>query len=169
MGDRVLNLSAFGEILRNPKSDKPTVPVKSDKPVSAEVPDGTDKYGIIYKMVLQNMIQTKLLHWQCALYGQHKALDGLFESIVDLGDTLAESLMGKYGKPVLSENNLNIKLYNFENPSGGDLSSFMDHLYKCYMEDCRSLLEPGTDSELINILDEIVAAVDQTKYLISLR
>jgi DNA-binding ferritin-like protein len=169
MGDRVLNLSAFGDILKNPKSEKPSAlpPYSSQK--TGQSSEGSDKYGIIYKMVLQNMIQTKLLHWQCAFYGQHKALNKLFDSIVDLGDTLAESLMGKYGKPVLSEDNLSIKLYNFENPEDGDLSSFMEHLYKCYMEDCRSLLEPGTDSELINILDEIVAAVDQTKYLISLR
>jgi DNA-binding ferritin-like protein len=127
------------------------------------------KYGVVYKMVLQNMIQAKLLHWQCALYGQHKALDGLFGTLVELGDTLAESIMGKYGKPVLSDEDLSIKLYNFVNPKDGDLSEFMDHLYKCYTEDCRELFDRDADSEIVNIIDEIIAAVDQTKYLISLR
>jgi len=128
-----------------------------------------DKYGHIFKMVLQNLIQTKLLHWQSALYGQHKALDGLFEGLEDLGDTLAESIMGKYGKPVLSEENLGIKLYNFADPENGDLDEFIAGLEKCYTVDCRSLLDENKDSELLNIIDEITSLIDQTKYLISLR
>jgi DNA-binding ferritin-like protein len=115
------------------------------------------------------MIQTKLLHWQCALYGQHKALDKLFNNIIKIGDTLAESLMGKYGKPVLSDEHLKVKLMNFENPKDGDLSGFMDHLYKCYAVDCKALLDENSDTELLNIIEELVAAIDQTKYLISLR
>lgn len=168
MGDRVLNLSAFGEILKSP-TPKVSVHSQKVKPYTSGESEGSEKYGIVYKMVLQNMIQTKLLHWQCALYGQHKALDGLFGSLVDLGDTLAESIMGKYGKPVLSDEDLTIKLYNFENPKDGDLSEFMDHLYKCYTEDCRELFDRDADSEIVNIIDEIIAVVDQTKYLISLR
>ena len=165
--DKVLNLSAFGEILKKPANE---ITVQSDViPAAPAQSESEDKYGYIFKMVLQNMIQTKLLHWQCALYGQHKALDGLFDSIIEIGDTLAESIMGKYGKPVLSDKNLSMKLMNFKNPGEGNLSEFMDHLYKCYAVDCKSLLEEGKDTELINIIDEMIAAVDQTKYLISLR
>jgi hypothetical protein len=164
--DKVLNLSAFGEIIKKPNNTIGVQPgninVQQQSPVE-------DKYGYIFKMVLQNMVQTKLLHWQCALYGQHKALDGLFENIIEIGDTLAESVMGKYGKPVLSDDHLNLKLMNFNNPAEGDLSEFMDHLYKCYAVDCKALLNEGKDAELINIIDEMIAAVDQTKYLISLR
>ena len=106
--DKVLNLSAFGEILKKPANE---IIVQSDDiPAVQTQSESADKYGYIFKMVLQNMIQTKLLHWQCALYGQHKALDGLFENIIEIGDTLAESIMGKYGKPVLSDKNLSINL-----------------------------------------------------------
>ena len=136
---------------------------------SDTVPSEENKYGHIFKMLLQNSAQTKLLHWQCALYGQHKALDKLFKNIIGLGDGLAESIMGKYGKPVLNNDQLCLKLMNFENPKDGDLSQYMEHLYKCYSVDCKSLLDENSDSELINILDEIIAAIDQTKYLISLR
>ena len=164
--DKVLNLSAFGEIIKDP-SKKQTLAF--GEPADKETSADESKYGYIFKMVLQNMIQTKLLHWQCALYGQHKALDGLFDSIIEIGDTLAESLMGKYGKPVLSDEHLGIKLMNFENPKEGDLSSFMDHLYKCYSVDCKALLDENADTELLNIIEELVAAIDQTKYIISLR
>ena len=159
--NRVLNLSAFGEILKNGNKLK-------NAPASSQN-DDPNKYGHIFKMLLQNTVQTKLLHWQSQLYGQHKALDELFSSLISLGDRLAESLMGKYGKPVLSEDNLNLRLENFKEPEKGDLHWFMDHLYKCYTVDCKSLLDEESDDELINILDEIVASIDQVKYLISLR
>jgi DNA-binding ferritin-like protein len=164
--DKVLNLSAFGEIIKNPNKMEPDNTKSSNKNI---VPTEESKYGHIFKMILQNSAQAKLLHWQCALYGQHKALDKLFGNIIEIGDGLAESIMGKYGKPVLTEDQLCLKLMNFEDPKDGDLSQFMDHLYKCYSIDCKSLLDENSDSELINILDEMIAAIDQTKYLISLR
>jgi len=41
---------------------------------------------------------------------------------------------------------------NFENPKDGDLSGFMDHLYKCYAVDCKALLDENSDTELLNII-----------------
>ena len=216
MDPRVLNLSAFGDVIENPKDKKDTVPVEEPQralppPERLATPDDVDdfeytdspeksldfraviarnkpeasvltkygktfsddhdaaKYGHLVKMVLQNMSQTKLLHWQCQLYGQHKALDKLFNKIIEIGDTLVETVMGKYGRPVLSDDDLNIKLYNFADPKNGDLTKFMDDLYKCYKVDCSSHFDEKSDSEILNIIDEIVAKIDQTKYLISLR
>lgn len=153
----------FNDVARGANQDLPVV-VKSATP-----PVNDDKYGTVVKMVLQNMSQTKLLHWQCKLYGQHKALDELFGNIIEIGDTLVETMMGKFERPTLSDDNLTIKLYNFANPESGDLAKFIDDLYKCYRDDCRSYFNQDTDSEIINIIDEMIAAVDQTKYLISLR
>jgi hypothetical protein len=45
----------------------------------------------------------------------------------------------------------------------------MDHLYKCYAVECKSSFEEGKDSEILNIVEEIIALVDKIKYLISLR
>ena len=203
MDPRVLNLTAFGDVLKNPKDSKNDEPDTEPQralppPVSLPAPEEEDdfryvdspeksmdfrtviaqkkpsdsngsKYGKVTKMVLQNMSQTKLLHWQCMLYGQHKALDGLFDSIIEIGDTLIETLMGKYGRPVLTGDDLNIKLYNFEDAKNGDLSKFMEDIYKCYREDCRSYFSEENDTEILNIIDEMIGAIDQTKYLISLR
>lgn len=160
--DRVLNLDAFGDILK-----------KGSKVKGQGGDDSSDqdpnKYGHIFKMLLQNTAQTKLFHWQSALYGQHKALDQLFENLFSLGDKLAESLMGKYGKPVLSDENLTLNLSNLSDPEKGDLNPFLDSLYKCYAVDCKSILDSEADVELINIIDEIVALVNQVKYLTSLK
>ena len=165
--DKILNLSAFGDVM-NPfgsesKDDKDNTPQAN--PVNME----DSKYGYVFKMVLQNMAQTKLLHWQSMLYGQHKALDELFEGIIDKGDELAQTIMGKYGRPVLNDDQLCLTLMNYANPEKGDLSDFMDHLYKCYSLECKSIFENSKDPEILNIIDEIVSLVDKTKYLISLR
>jgi DNA-binding ferritin-like protein len=171
--DKILNLSAFGDVIRpedmnpiNRKEDDSMQPAQGD---STKL-DGTEgKYAYVFKMVLQNVSQTKLLHWQSHFYGQHKALDMLFEGLIDKGDTLAESVMGKYGRPVLSEDQLCLNLMNYNNPQNGDLSDFMDHLYKCYAVECKALFQEGKDSEIMNIIEEIIGLVDQVKYLISLK
>lgn len=155
--DKEISLGSFYDI----------VPPK--KEVIVKSSNSNDKYGHIYKMILQNTAQAKLLHWQSLRYGQHIALDGLFSGIIDLGDELAETLMGKYGRPVLSESDLNLKLMNFKSPEEGDLTEFMNHLTKCYQSDCRSLLDEEIDTDLINIVDEILALVNKTKYLVSLK
>jgi hypothetical protein len=197
MEPRVLNLSAFGDVIEDPKYKKDTMSTEEPQkalPAPSDVDDfkymdspersldfrsviaknkteltKENKHGKVVKMVLQNMSQTKLLHWQCQLYGQHIALDELFNQIRKIGDTLIETIMGKYGRPILDSEDLNITLYNFEDAKNGDLSKFIDDLYRCYREECRSHFDEKSDSEIVNIIDEIIAAVDQTKYLISLR
>ena len=160
--DKILNLSAFGDII------KPEGSV--DNGEYKERSDGTEgKYAYVFKMILQNIAQTKLLHWQSMSYGQHKALDVLFDGLIDKGDNLAESIMGKYGRPILTKEQLCLNLINYNNTEKDDLSEFMDHLYKCYTVDCKSIFEEGKDSEILNILEEIIALVDKIKYLITLR
>jgi DNA-binding ferritin-like protein len=159
--DKILSLDAFGEVLEPNKTSDVVTTKTNVKP--------SHTCSIVFSKILQNMAQTKLLHWQSRMYGQHKALDKLFEGIIDLGDNLAESIMGKYERPTLSQDELCLKLMNFESPENGELSQFMGHLHKCYAEDCRSLFDPTKDSEIINILDEIVALIDKIKHLLSLK
>ena len=167
--DKILNLSAFGDVIHRDGQNTIDRGEDSDSTAQSSL-DGTEgKYAYVFKMILQNVVQTKLLHWQSHFYGQHKALDELFDGLIDKGDTLAESIMGKYGRPVLTEEQLCLTLMNYNNPEKGDLSDFMDHLYKCYAIECKSLFEEGKDSEILNIIEEIIALVDKIKYLISLR
>jgi DNA-binding ferritin-like protein len=159
--DKILSLDAFGRVLEPNKTSDAVTTKTNVKP--------SRTCSIVFSKILQNMAQTKLLHWQSRMYGQHKALDKLFEGIIDLGDNLAESIMGKYERPTLSQDELCLKLMNFKSPENGELSQFVGHLHKCYAEDCRSLFDPTKDSEIINILDEIVALIDKIKHLLSLK
>jgi hypothetical protein len=165
--DGILNLSAFGDVIKTPNrvGDDTDSHLSNSKPAAED----SNKYGHIFKTIFYNTAQIKLLHWQAYTYGQHKALDNLFGEYLELSDSLAEVIMGKYGKPVLSDENLTFNITNYTDPEKCDLRPFMDKMYKSYMIDCRSILDENTDSEIINILDEIVALVDQSRYLLSLK
>jgi hypothetical protein len=174
MDRRVINLNAFGEeIIPKEKEREPFVSNDPDdsyfrseeRPFRKAIEETPKyKYETVFKNVLQNVSQAKLLHWQTFKYPQHKALDKLFKSLIDLGDNLAESVMGKYGRPHLSEENLCLRLFNYND----NLSYFMDELYMCYRNDCRGLFDENKDSELLNIIDEIISLIDRIKYLLTL-
>ncbi len=173
--DTVLNLSAFGDVIENPKKnyDPSKVQDMTFKSFKAALPAPDKKISnqpnCVASKSLMHSAQVKLLHWQTKSFAEHKALDELFGSLIDLTDGLVESVMGKYGRPELSgeEATFTVKNYNFE--SNDDLSHYMQVLYDCYANECKSIFDPQVDPEIINIIDEIIAVVDKTKYLLTLK
>lgn len=175
--DKVINLSAFGEVLEKPKSDDMTFNFfksssqDKESPSGDEIPGGTkkEKNSPVSLIALKNLhytSQIKLFHWQTKSYSEHKALDSLFSELVELADELVESTMGKYGRPVLNDVQNSYQLDNYQE---GSLENFMDSLISCYTQECKNSLNPQSDSDLLNIIDEMVALVNKTKYLLSLK
>ena len=177
--DNVVNLSAFGDIIEKPKKEEGgnefiTFDQMRSNMVQAPTgnePEAEDKksFAPIFSKILQNSAQIKLLHWQTNFYGQHKALDAFWEEFNGVSDQLAESIMGKFGKPILNDTENCLTIFNYKNPENADLNEFLAHLYECYDKDCRSYFSEEKDGELINIIDEIVALIDQNRYLLSLK
>jgi hypothetical protein len=169
MDRRVINLNAFGEEVFPKGKGEEFFSSDPDDNYFRSEEKGYKKreknnYETVFKNILQNVSQAKLLHWQTSKYSQHKALDELFDSLIDLGDELAESVMGKYGRPHLSDDNLCLRLFNYND----NLSYFMDNLYDCYRNECRGLFDENKDSELLNLIDEIISLIDKVKYLLTL-
>ena len=173
--ETVLNLSAFGDVIENPKKnyDPSKVQDMTFKSFKAALP-AADKTiqtqaNCVTSKALMHTAQIKLLHWQTKSYAEHKALNKLFGDFVELTDNLVESVMGKYGRPVLNseESTFVVKNYNFD--VADDLAQYMKVLYDCYANECKSLFNPQVDSEIVNILDEIIAVIDKTKYLLTLK
>ena len=177
--ENVVNLSAFGDIIEKPKKEEggnefitfDQMRSNMTQAPSGNEPEAEDKksFAPIFSKILRNSAQIKLLHWQTNFYGQHKALDAFWEEFNGITDKLAESIMGKYGKPTLSDADGDLKISNYKNPENADLNEFLAHLYECYDKDCRSYFSDEKDGELINIIDEIVALIDQNRYLLSLK
>ena len=142
--DNVVNLSAFGDIIEKPKKDGGEEFITFDQmrsnmvkaPTGQEPTDSTESnknLAPIFGKILQNSAQIKLLHWQTNFYGQHKALDAFWADFNGISDTLAESIMGKFGKPTLSEDDGCLTVHNYKNPESGNLNELLDHLYNATM------------------------------------
>lgn len=173
--DKVLNLSSFGEVIEDPKKDQITFDffkrgknraLDSDEPEEIYQEPVFSNISSIALKNLQHISQIKFFHWQTKSYAEHKALDSLFSELIELSDNLIESAMGKYGRPNSQGQMSSTHLLNYQE---GCLTEYLDTLILCYSEECKKGLDPKSDSDLLNILDEMIALVNKTKYLITLK
>jgi hypothetical protein len=105
--------------------------------------------------------QIKLYHWQTRSFAEHKATDELIAKLDTNIDTFVEVYMGRYGRPVMKRTlpvkNLTVTgIRGFINKSGDWLSFKLPRIVK------------RTDTDLLNIRDEILADLNQIKYLFTL-
>jgi hypothetical protein len=115
------------------------------------------------KFLLEVQLQMKINHWQTKGYARHKAFGKFYDTIGDLIDTFVESAMGKYGRFELDEESKTINLQNLaELDLKGMLKTTKDALIQFTDE-----FEP-TDTNLMNIRDEILGEVNKLQYLLTL-
>jgi len=93
-----------------------------------------------------------IMHLGTRSFAAHKALGEFYEEIVGKTDSLAEAYQGRYG------------LINFpEVPFKREADAvIMLKGLRRYIDDNRMMMVP--DSELQNLIDEIVALIDSTLY-----
>ena len=108
------------------------------------------------------LTQIKLYHWSTMQYGVHKALDDLHSSLSDKVDSFVESYMGRFKKQPLPSMTLKVEAVN-------DISKL-----EKYLETARDSLKTiaksvSKESQLLNILDEMIAEIDKIVYLIHLK
>jgi len=115
------------------------------------------------KTILNFQNELRLHHWGTQSYAAHKALGKAYESIDALLDTFAETYMGALGKEELKQiNDLHLN-GPYKTNASQVLSSFEEYLIN---ELPKELDESQT--ELLNIRDEMLGVVQQTKYLLTL-
>lgn len=115
------------------------------------------------KTILNFQNELRLHHWGTKSYAAHIALGTAYTGIDVLLDTFAETYMGTFGKDELREiNELNLNGPH-KTTAMQVLSSFEEFLIKELPN------EIGSDqTALLNIKDEMIALVQQTKYLLTL-
>jgi len=120
----------------------------------------TNMHEVASKLVeIQN--QLKFFHWQTTSYARHKAYGKTYDNFTDLMDTFVEVMMGKYGRvPALP-----MKVYNRNEK---DCMTFIDETI-AYLLLLSNSLNPTTDTDLLNIRDEMVAEFNKLKYLLTLK
>jgi DNA-binding ferritin-like protein len=102
--------------------------------------------------MLHSATNTHFFHWSTDSYSKHKALAKYYDSIIDLTDTFAESYMGKYGKFTSFPS-------VYHQPK--DPIRYMESLQSFVAEARQDLPQ---DSELQNIIDEILDLINSTTY-----
>jgi hypothetical protein len=113
--------------------------------------------------LMQLQCQIKVFHWQTKLYGKHIALDRLFDAIIDNIDEFTETAMGKYNRVDFSGAS-----YTFTNITDSAVLKAIDEFIdKAIGLDDK--VEPKKDSDLLNLRDELLGKLNQTKYLLTLK
>jgi DNA-binding ferritin-like protein len=109
-------------------------------------------------------INTQLYHWTTRSFSRHKASDELYQRIILLSDQFMEAYMGRYGRP------------RVDRASTVPLVPMDDQNIVDYYKLAIAQLEQGfggliksTDTDLLNIRDELVADLNKTLYLFTLQ
>lgn len=109
--------------------------------------------------------QIKLYHWQTKLYSRHKATDDVVGALDESIDKYVEVYMGKYGRPRLTARSNTVKIQNLSE------SSIVKFIRACIAHLQGPLVGrlKDTDTDLVNIRDEMLAELNQLLYLFTLR
>lgn len=109
--------------------------------------------------------QIRVFHWQTKSFAEHKALGKLYESLDELIDEFVEVFSGRYGEVPRANEVFDAKARNYV--SNEDTKAYLDEIADYLSKEVDDFLEEE-DTELLNIRDEMLAAVNRTKYLLGL-
>ena len=111
----------------------------------------------------KSQLTLKMYHWQTSSYARHKSSDSLVDSIIGITDKFMEIYQGKYGK-----------LDNYENKSV-QIIAVDEYSVVAFLRDMVAFLSSlekkgivkSSDTDLLNIRDDLVGQINQTMYLFS--
>jgi DNA-binding ferritin-like protein len=112
----------------------------------------------------QTQLQLKVLHWQTKGYARHKAFGETYDTLGDLIDEFVEVCMGKHGRFILQEENKTIMV---ENLNEVNIIDFIQNT-KSKLIAISKELSPESDTDLLNIKDEMLAKINKLAYLLTL-
>jgi hypothetical protein len=121
------------------------------------------KEELILKLV-QIQVQFKFMHWQTTGDAKHRAYGDIYDTLGDLIDSFTEAMMGKYGRPEF-ESEFSLMFQDLKSLS---LQNFMDGITD-FLVSITEMLDPKYDTDLLNLRDEMLAAINKLKYLLTLK
>ena len=111
--------------------------------------------------ILHILAQFQVFHWQTEKMADHKTFDDFTASFKELGDKLMEVIQGKYGRITLAEDTY-IPIRNLREL---DPYQFVENSIDLFRV-CQTIVFKE-DQEIVAILDEVIAELQQLKYLFS--
>jgi hypothetical protein len=118
----------------------------------------------IIKMFFHMQLNIKLYHWQTRVYARHKATDDLLSSLSDLIDQFIEVYMGRYSRPDFEESfGIEVDELNED-----DAKKLISEYIVAMKTRVPKYLKKESDTDLLNIRDEILGLLNKTLYLFTL-
>jgi hypothetical protein len=113
--------------------------------------------------ILNFQNEIRLHHWGTQSYAAHKALGKLYEGLDPILDSFAETYMGINGKQEIKE----FKELQLNGPFKIGINSVLDSFEDYLKNEIPKEIKPD-QTALLNIRDEMLSLVQQTKYLLTL-
>ena len=119
--------------------------------------------SIHFLLTLRN--QLKLYHWQTKTYSRHMAVDKVLGDLDTLIDSFVEIYIGKYGRPKLTGAQATLRLHNLTDAGATALcKSSVNYMLKQLVKGLSD-----ADSDLVNLLDEMMGLMHKLLYLFTLK
>ena len=117
---------------------------------------------------LEMIVMVKLYHWKTYSYSTHVATDQLYQSLNENMDKFIEVLLGKSGERTNLLNKKAISLIDINS-----LEKFKEKInsFKNYLISLNnsSTIQIMSDSDLLNIRDEILGDINKLLYLLTFK
>lgn len=108
--------------------------------------------------------QIRVNHWQTKSDERHRAFGQFYENMDDLIDRYVEAAMGKYERFVLDDDTKMIELNNI---SDIDTKAMVSTVREALIQIGTQL--DTTDTDLLNIRDEMLFELNKLSYLLTLK
>jgi hypothetical protein len=112
-------------------------------------------------LTIQN--QMRVFHWQTqkkqGSFAQHEAFGKAYEELDPLVDDFIEVYQGKNGA-LMGKNGFTLNLENLSD----NYEVFIDEAIQYFKDYLPQSLDANADTDLLNIKDEMMAILNQTKY-----
>jgi hypothetical protein len=132
--------------------------------------DNSSKYSQqkIVAMFLQMLNTVKLYHWKTSSYAEHKATDELYANLNTNIDTFVEIMLGKTGGRVNLTGQKSLPLLDYTNVTDfkKEVNKYKDFLINMNND---NNLNMKTNSDLMNVRDEILSNLNQFTYLLTFK
>jgi len=102
----------------------------------------------------------KLYHWNTSSYARHVSSGDLFDSVISTTDKFMETYFGRYGKTGISSVDASAELYDDR-----EVVSFLKEAIMFLNDIVKNRLVKETDTDLLNIRDDLVGHINKTLYL----
>lgn len=118
--------------------------------------------GYFMLSLMQISAQAKIIHWQTPLDTEHRHFGAYYDGFNALMDDLIEAIAGKIGTSSLKFGQAEIVVADYDQT----VSAFFNMVDDCLRGSFREMFDRDEDSELYNIVDEILDLTNKTKYLL---